>query len=84
MSEKSNQLGKEYIDSMLDPNGSFTQYGLTKREYFAGIAMQGLLANANGAMTEGSSRTFSPDGISDLALKHADALLEKLSTEAQS
>jgi hypothetical protein len=43
-----------------------------------------LLANANGAMTEGSSRTFSPDGISDLALKHADALLEKLSIEAQS
>jgi len=47
MSEKSKQLGKEYIDSMLDPNGSFTQYGLTKREYFAGIAMQGLLANHN-------------------------------------
>ena len=83
MSEKSKQLKKEYIDSMLDPNGSFTQYRLTKREYFAGIAMQGLLANVNGAMTEGGSQTFSPDGISDLALKHADALLEKLSIEAQ-
>ncbi len=78
---KSKQLGKEYIDSMLDPNGSFTQYGLTKREYFAGLAMQGLLSNPNGGMTEGSGRTFSPDGISDLALKHADALLEKLSSE---
>ena len=55
--------------------------GLTKREYFAGLAMQGLLSNPNGGMTEGSGRTFSPDGISDLALKHADALLEKLSSE---
>jgi hypothetical protein len=64
--------------AMSGDNG-YQQDGLTKREYFAGLAMQGLLANANGAMTEGSSRTFSPDGISDLALKHADALLEKLS-----
>lgn len=55
--------------------------GLTKREYFAGLAMQGLLSNPNGGMTEGSGRTFSPDGISDLALKHADALLERLSNE---
>ena len=51
---------------------------LTKREQFAMAAMQGLLANTNGAMTEGGSRTFSPDGISSLALKHADALLTKL------
>jgi hypothetical protein len=63
---------------------TMTDGGMTLREYYAGLAMQGLLANANGAMTEGSSRTFSPDGISDLALKHADALLEKLSIEAQS
>lgn len=78
---KSKQLGKEHIDSMLDPNSSFIQYGLTKREYFAGLAMQGLLSSLNGGMTEEGSRTFSPDGISDLALKHADALLEKLSSE---
>jgi hypothetical protein len=62
-------------------NSEMEHMGLTKREYFAGLAMQGILANANGAMTEGSSRTFSPDGISGLALKHADALLEKLSIE---
>jgi hypothetical protein len=63
---------------------TMTDGGMTLREYYAGLAMQGLLANANGAMTEGSSRTFSPDGISDLAIKNADALLEKLSIEAQS
>jgi hypothetical protein len=51
---------------------------LTKREQFAMAAMQGLLANTNGAMTEGGSMTFSPDGISRIAVKHADALLDKL------
>ena len=55
-----------------------TEYGLTKREYFAGLAMQGLLANCNGGMTSGGSRTFSPNGISELALLHADELLKQL------
>ena len=55
--------------------------GLTKRECFAAIAMHGMLANPNGAMTEGGFRAFSPDTISDLALKHADALLDKLTAE---
>lgn len=59
----------------------FNHKCLTKREYFAGLAMQGLLSNPNGGMTEGGSRTFSPDEISDLALKHADALLEQLYPE---
>ena len=63
---------------------TMTDGGMTIREYFAGLAMQALLSNPNGGMTEGSSRTFSPDGISDLALKHADALLEKLSSKAVS
>jgi hypothetical protein len=54
------------------------QTGLTKREYFAGLAMQGMLANQNGGMTKGCNNTFSPIGISELALLHADALLEEL------
>lgn len=52
--------------------------GLTKREYFAGLAMQGLLANCNGGMTSGGSHVFSPDGISELAVLHADELLKQL------
>ena len=55
-----------------------TEYGLTKREHYAGLAMQGLLANCNGGMTSGGSRTFSPNGISELALLHADELLKQL------
>jgi hypothetical protein len=57
---------------------AFESNTLTKREQFAMAAMQGLLANPNGAMTEGGSMTFSPDGISHIALKQADALLTKL------
>ena len=73
---KAQLLGEEIVDSMLDPNGGFTQYGLTKRQYFAGLAMQGLLVN--GGMTQGGSTTHSPSGISELAVLHADALLEVL------
>ena len=53
--------------------------GLTKREHFASMAMQGLLAKHNGGMTSGGTMTFSPSGISELAVLHADALLEALS-----
>ena len=52
--------------------------GLTKREHYAGLAMQGLLANCNGGMTSGGSRTFSPNEISKLAVLHADELLKQL------
>ncbi len=55
-----------------------TSLGLTKREHYAGLAMQGLLANCNGGMTSGGSYTFSPNGISELAILHADELLKQL------
>ena len=35
----------EFAYPMLDPNGQYAQYGLTKREHFAGLIAQGLLAN---------------------------------------
>ena len=52
--------------------------GLTKREHYAGLAMQGLLANCNGGMTSGGNHIFSPSGISELAVLHADELLKQL------
>ena len=52
--------------------------GLTKREHYAGLAMQGLLANCNGGMTSGGNHVFSPNGISELAVLHADELLKQL------
>jgi len=69
---KSQLLGEEFIDSMLDPNGSYTQYGLTKRQYFAGLAMQGWIA----CQHEG----FQGDefSIAARAVRCADVLLEEL------
>jgi hypothetical protein len=46
--------------------------GLTKREYFAGLALQGLLA--------GNRDSFSHTFI-ELSIGYADALLEGLSQE---
>lgn len=44
-----------------------TSLGLTKREYFAGLAMQGLINSVN-----------SPSFIAEKAVKLADELLQKL------
>lgn len=52
-------------------NGNYheTSLGLTKREYFAGLAMQGLINNVN-----------SDKHIVAAAIKLADELLEQLET----
>lgn len=49
--------------------------GLTKREYFAGLAMQGILAN-------GSTST-APKVAAIYALECADELLQKLEEEVK-
>lgn len=53
--------------------------GLTKREYFAAMAMQGLLSN--GAIREiysGNNGCAVPSGIAQLSLDYSDALLAEL------
>jgi|688.fasta_scaffold681259_1 hypothetical protein len=69
---KGQLLGEERIDSMLDPNGSFTQYGLTKREYFVGLAMQSMVARSD-------RRDGWSEGESEQCLYIVDTLLEALS-----
>jgi hypothetical protein len=49
------------------------ELGLTKREYFAGLAMQGLLSNPN--------KTSNPIQISLDAVMYADELLKQLSND---
>ena len=46
--------------------------GLTKREHFAGLAMQGLCANAN------LNQSFKAKDIARYATSYADALLAEL------
>ncbi len=50
--------------------------GLTKREIFAAMAMQGLLSNGN-------NRAFSPEFIASFALTQAHYLLIELAKEPQ-
>jgi len=56
------------------------QEGLTKREYFAGLAMQGLLSNSEfikgGSFDFKSSRTV--ERVSSIATNISDALLAEL------
>lgn len=59
------------VDGSIDTSHGLLHLGLTKREYFAGLAMQGLIAS-------------DPDGnISqrkavELSIEYADELLKKL------
>ena len=64
--------------SEYDPSNA----GLTKREHFAGLAMQGLLSNANGVIQANSQAGFGwcncdENSIAELAFSCADALLAK-------
>lgn len=52
-------------------NNDSHQLGLTKREYFAGLAMQGLLANPD--LTE-----LNIENLTVLAIEHTDELLKQL------
>ena len=52
--------------------------GLTIRQQFAMAAMQGMLANNEGCMAQGSSRSFNPETIAACAVNQSDALIEAL------
>jgi len=74
MTEKARQLGN--TPAFWD--GS-TLNSLTKREYFAGLAMQGFLANS---FDNGNAKPLSLAGYEDIAalsVGQADALLNELS-----
>lgn len=77
---KANEPIQIFVPNSTDPNLSDVvksalsqSNGLTKREYFAVMAIQGLLANG---------RAFITDNIID-AVKIADALIEELNKPPQ-
>ncbi|MDR0295172.1 MAG: hypothetical protein LBH91_03140 [Prevotellaceae bacterium] len=81
MTEKAKQLGNETAYPIIEFADSTNTCGVTKREYFAGLAMQGLLSNCvtivNAEATdEGDFKAISRD-----AVKFADAMLEELSKD---
>lgn len=55
-----------HVGALLDHNGTFTQYGITLLDHFAGLAMQGIIA---------SGKTITPENCASWAYKVADAML---------
>lgn len=79
--EKTN--GNESISPVVvagkTPLGNYTTAGLTKREYFAALAMQGMLACNGGAL--GDSELNAPAWASR-AVACADALIASLNKQS--
>jgi hypothetical protein len=67
--------GKDRAFARSATNQGYGSHGITKREYFAAIALQGLMANSH--ITE---RLKTPE-ISILAIRGADALIDALNKE---
>jgi hypothetical protein len=73
---------EQWNDSTDPSAGTYFATGLTKREHFAGLAMQGLLSNANGVIQANSQAGFGwcncdENSMAELAFACADALLAK-------
>jgi len=78
MTNKAKLLGKEQVDSGLyedRKNQFYDDGGLTKREYYAGLAMQGFLAKHGLALEPVSN------DVIQSSVKYADALLEELAKD---
>lgn len=80
MSEKAKITGNEPIGIDATPNGSMGGlYGLTIRQHFAGIAMQGILSNTNYTKYVESNIWKPAHGeIGKLAVEMADELIAEL------
>lgn len=74
--------GDQQAFPLLDPNGNFWTTGLSKREYFAAMAMQGILASRDLQIC--LLKDLKHDGtthdncIAVYAVKQADELLKAL------
>lgn len=62
------------INPVLTQNPSLI--GLSKREHFAGLAMQGMISNPNIVRPKESDKEFKD--FSERAIKYADELLKQL------
>jgi len=69
MSNENGNLPANSLHPAINPDGSSA--GLTKREYFAALAMQGLLTN-------GHCDLLFPEQNAKRAINHADELLKQL------
>ena len=80
MTEKAKQLGRTPVHSFTyEKEGMFIEFGLTKRELFAAMAMQAILNNPTDWYDDyGLKETDKRFNAEILAIEYADALLEEL------
>lgn len=64
-----------------DPCNPNTLIDLTKREYFAAMAMQGLLANSVYHNPEMKHKMIAVPALAEAACKYADALIIELNKD---
>lgn len=92
---KTNNTPAFPVEVSMDDNGNLRgsqtsnfsgfEMGLTKREYFAAKAMQGLLSNPEWMKEyKGEKYLMQSDIVAEVALKTADNILSKLSNEDES
>lgn len=75
--ENLSEKAKEMAQSKFNYLESDPWSGITKREYFAGLAMQGLLSLYDGQSIVPNENNV--NYMAELSVKSADALLEALS-----
>lgn len=61
------------------PHSHDIEEGLTKREYFAAIALQGLLVNSAHGLLAGESHCVKEEQFAEFAVSMANALIQELS-----
>jgi hypothetical protein len=64
-------ITQAFASIAVDKDRTYGDTGLTKREYFAAMAMQGLITNDKGY-------DLDYEKLSYYALRHADALIDEL------
>lgn len=68
----------DYAYPAINDQDTYAQFGLTKREYFSGLAMQGLLANTIYHNPNERAKMITVSALVETAVNYADALLEEL------
>jgi hypothetical protein len=78
-SKVKNQDLPAFASVAISGNDGYQQDGLTKREYFAAMAMQGLLSNPEWMKEyKGEKYLMQSDIVADVAIRTADTILAKL------
>lgn len=75
MKTEGSELAYPYTEVNSDGSIYHENKGLTKREYFAAMAMQGMVS---GVFTPEGFKGGTPRGLADLAVELADHLIEAL------